>query len=57
MMIMTSAPRIIAIAVPATPEVCRNFFPGLIKEPQPITQPKAIAQTCMGVSFLFSSLF
>ena len=45
---MTIAPNIIAIVVPATPEFGRNFFPGLIKEPQPITQPKAIAQTCIG---------
>ena len=39
-----------AIAVPATPEVGRNFFPGLMKLPQPITQPKAMAHTCMGLS-------
>ena len=50
MTIMTSAPRIMAIAVPATPELGRNFLPGLMKEPQPMTQPKAIAQTCMGES-------
>ena len=50
MMIMTSAPRIIAMAVPATPEFGRNFFPGLMKEPQPMTQPNAMAQTCMGES-------
>ena len=45
---------IIAIAVPATPEVERNFFPGLMKLPQPMTQPNAIAHTCMGFSCLFS---
>jgi hypothetical protein len=48
MMIMTRAPRIIAIAVPATPEVGKNFLPGLIKLPHPITQPNAIAHTCVG---------
>ena len=40
-----------AIAVPATPEFGRNFFPGLMNEPQPIMQPKAIAQTCIGLSW------
>ena len=29
-------------------DVGRNFLPGLIKLPHPITQPKAIAQTCIG---------
>ena len=51
MMIMTAAPRIIAIAVPATPELDRNFLPGLMNEPHPITQPNAMAQTCIGLSW------
>ena len=49
MIIMTNAPRIIAIAVPATPEFGRNFLPGFTKLPHPITHPKAIAHTCMGL--------
>ena len=55
MIIITRAPRIIAIAVPATPEFGRNFLPGLTKLPQPITQPNAIAQTFIGLSDLCSS--
>ena len=50
MIIITAAPRIMAIAVPATPELGRNFFPGLMNEPQPMTQPKAIAHTFIGFS-------
>ena len=49
MIIITNAPRIMAIAVPATPEFGRNFFPGFTKLPQPMTQPKAIAHTCIGL--------
>lgn len=45
---MTKAPSTIAIAVPYTPELGRNFFPGFIKDPQPTTHPNAMAQTCMG---------
>ena len=47
-LIRIAAPIIMAIAVPATPELGKNFLPGLMKEPQPMTQPKAIAQTCIG---------
>ena len=45
MMIITRAPNNIARAVPSTPEFGRNFLPGLMKEPQPMMQPKAMAQT------------
>ena len=40
------------MAVPATPEFGRNFLPGLMNDPQPITQPKAIAHTWVGESCL-----
>jgi hypothetical protein len=52
MIIMTKAPSTIAIAVPATPEFGRNFLPGFTKDPQPMIHPNAIAQTCIGFSFL-----
>ena len=52
MTIITRAPRNMAMAVPATPELGRNFLPGLTKLPQPMTHPKAMAQTFMGLSFL-----
>ena len=32
MMIITIAPRAIAIAVPATPELGKNFFPGFTND-------------------------
>ena len=38
------------MAVPATPEFGRNFLPGLMKDPQPMMHPNAIAQTFMGLS-------
>ena len=33
------------MAVPATPELGKNFLPGFINEPHPIIQPNAIAHT------------
>ncbi len=53
MIIITSVPRTIAIAVPATPEFGRNFFPGLTNDPQPMIQPNAIDHTCIGFNCLF----
>ena len=43
-----------AIVVPAIPEFGKNFLPGLIKDPQPMMQPKAMAQTCIGESCFLS---
>jgi len=34
--------------VPATPEFGRNFLPGFTKDPHPMMQPNAIAQTFTG---------
>jgi hypothetical protein len=56
MMIITSAPNAMAMAVPATPELGRNFLPGLMKEPHPMIQPKARAQTLMGFNCFFKAL-
>ena len=59
MIIITNAPSTMAMAVPSTPELGRNFFPGFMNAPQPMIQPKAIAHTCVGDNCFrkYSSLF